>query len=794
MKNFTRFSSFHLSVGIFLLPVLLLMIPGLLVSQTHTLTINSPGSVAGEYQVFVASFGPSTCEAPSISGELALTDDGTGATTGCDAITNDLTGKIAVIDRGDCSFATKALNAEDAGAIAVIICNNVLEDNFPMGGGDLGDQVSIPSYMLRLDDCNLIRTALTTSGGAMADIDANLGEYPEETVVWGDQPGEGDFDGGLNGWVSRSLTCAGAPAGDFDLWRWDPIGSAPNGACGGAEIFSPSKCNGAMIFESDFYDSDGGVCGQDVGVGPCPAGQVGELISPPIDLTGSSASNFNLRFFQVTRQFGSTYWVGWSVDDGVTWDSVEVNTDIATNDFNSDAESIVKVPLPGVTNATDKLRVKFRYEANYYLWVIDDVQIIEQPANDMRVNSNFFAVPQNLITPQSQIEPISFLADVENIGAETQTNVELAVSIEDRTGMVVYDDTLQYGDIPGNTIVENVPFEESYMPSDTGVFFGTYEISADQEDTDPTNNTQQFAYIIGDTIFAKEIGITTGPFTAAAGEWESGEPHGIAFGNYFYVPNGGEFVRSVSFGIGNASELAGTSLSIVLYKWAEDTNEDFAADPDEREFVDFNFYVIQGTEQPNDIITIPFPEPGAPPVMLEDDTPYLLMVQYNPPAESPTQNFFMPFSDFVNYGAMNFVTTEKGMPRFAPALGISGNLDTEPFSMVGFGLDLVPVVRMNIGTDPTTRRPNVQVLKNQFVPFPNPTSDRINVQLGLEETAKTARVRIFDIAGRLMLIQDYENVQRETLSYDLSGWNTGTYIIELSTDKGTGTQRFILAE
>ena len=39
----------------------------------------------------------------------------------------DLTGKIAVIDRGTVTFATKLLNAEKAGAIAAIVIDNVNE-------------------------------------------------------------------------------------------------------------------------------------------------------------------------------------------------------------------------------------------------------------------------------------------------------------------------------------------------------------------------------------------------------------------------------------------------------------------------------------------------------------------------------------------------------------------------------------------------------------------------------------------------------------------------------------------
>jgi minor extracellular serine protease Vpr len=47
---------------------------------------------------------------------------------GCTAISTDLTGKIALIDRGVCTFTTKIRNAENAGAVGVIVANNVAGD------------------------------------------------------------------------------------------------------------------------------------------------------------------------------------------------------------------------------------------------------------------------------------------------------------------------------------------------------------------------------------------------------------------------------------------------------------------------------------------------------------------------------------------------------------------------------------------------------------------------------------------------------------------------------------------
>ncbi|MBK9637106.1 MAG: hypothetical protein IPO63_04550 [Bacteroidetes bacterium] len=68
-------------------------------------------------------------------------------------------GKIAVIDRGVCSFESKVLNAQNAGASGVIIVNNTPGPPFDLGGNNtLG--VTIPAVMISQSDGLLIKNLL----------------------------------------------------------------------------------------------------------------------------------------------------------------------------------------------------------------------------------------------------------------------------------------------------------------------------------------------------------------------------------------------------------------------------------------------------------------------------------------------------------------------------------------------------------------------------------------------------------------------------------------------------------
>jgi len=123
-------------------------------------TVNSPASIAGDSNFVPASFGPAV---GTFSGELVLVADGTiKPREGCNALTNGgaLIGKIAVIVRGNCEFGKKVLNAENAGAVAAIIINNVPGAAIPMGPGNDGGSVTIPSLMISQADGAGILTEL----------------------------------------------------------------------------------------------------------------------------------------------------------------------------------------------------------------------------------------------------------------------------------------------------------------------------------------------------------------------------------------------------------------------------------------------------------------------------------------------------------------------------------------------------------------------------------------------------------------------------------------------------------
>jgi len=131
--------------------------PSFLVAGTPTLTVTSPPSLAREYLVGEAQFGP-PLTSTGVAGTLIAPLDSAGSTEGCSAFGSPLSG-IALLDRGDCTFVAKVLNAQAAGASAVVIVNNMAGSPPPtMGGTD--STVTIPSVQITQADGALLKAAI----------------------------------------------------------------------------------------------------------------------------------------------------------------------------------------------------------------------------------------------------------------------------------------------------------------------------------------------------------------------------------------------------------------------------------------------------------------------------------------------------------------------------------------------------------------------------------------------------------------------------------------------------------
>ena len=135
------------------------------------------GSAAGQYEAAGAAFGPAPTAA-GITGAVVLSNDGVGtATDACDPLVGFPAGSIAVVDRGTCEFGLKALNAQNAGAVGVIVANNAPGIPGTMGAGLVGNQVTIPAVQVSQTDGAIIKSGLPASGTISRNAEFGCGSH-----------------------------------------------------------------------------------------------------------------------------------------------------------------------------------------------------------------------------------------------------------------------------------------------------------------------------------------------------------------------------------------------------------------------------------------------------------------------------------------------------------------------------------------------------------------------------------------------------------------------------------------
>lgn len=155
-------------------------------SSASLLTANFPAEVEGVFTTGTG-FGPVIASVPTTA-EVAYSEPAEG----CTAFTNDLTGKIALITRGTCEFGVKVLNAENAGAIGAIVCNDAPLSDPDRGGtinmapGAVGAQVTIPNVFVSRENCVALRTVLDAGDSLHVTLQATAALFVD-----------GDFDAGI---------------------------------------------------------------------------------------------------------------------------------------------------------------------------------------------------------------------------------------------------------------------------------------------------------------------------------------------------------------------------------------------------------------------------------------------------------------------------------------------------------------------------------------------------------------------------------------------------------------------
>jgi hypothetical protein len=130
--------------------------------------VNKPTSFAGKKSATESDFSKNNkiADVGPITKGVVLYNDNAGGTSheACAAPANPgaIAGKIALIDRGSCDFAVKVKNAQNAGAIGVIVADDV-PGEYPIIMGGTDNTITTPAFMVSFETGDAMKQFLAAS-------------------------------------------------------------------------------------------------------------------------------------------------------------------------------------------------------------------------------------------------------------------------------------------------------------------------------------------------------------------------------------------------------------------------------------------------------------------------------------------------------------------------------------------------------------------------------------------------------------------------------------------------------
>jgi subtilisin family serine protease len=140
-------------------------------------TVNEPGSVAGDYEALEGSSPVQLADVGPITEDVVNADPADG----CTELTNpgDMAGKIALVIRGTCSFTTKYNAAAAAGAVAIIVYNDGTNSGRIDPISMFAPGTTIPGVMIGFNDGD----ALWNAVGVNATLPAEATDSRENRIA-----------------------------------------------------------------------------------------------------------------------------------------------------------------------------------------------------------------------------------------------------------------------------------------------------------------------------------------------------------------------------------------------------------------------------------------------------------------------------------------------------------------------------------------------------------------------------------------------------------------------------------
>ncbi len=536
-------------------------------------------------------------------------------------------------------------------------------------------------------------------------------------------------------------------AGSWGYWN------SNQGASASSAMNSTTASNGFLISDPD--SANHWNYGQ-------PSGTTYEYMesyftTDAIDLSGYP--NVSLEF-QQTFRFNNSLSLRVSIStDSMMWTDYNVQGN-ATNNTQSSDPQYVSLNISSIAGNSSTVYVRIGWEARVYYWMIDDMQIIETPANKLELieanhggwhttpTTQGFAMGYKFYPMNQAIaNPYKFEGVVANLGALPQ-NTKLNVEAFDDIGISVFSSTSNdtiLSTMDTNIFVAN----NTFTPSNTGVFnFYTWSTS-DSTETDTITTSS----IATDSIMGRD-------FNDYQSYWRVGRNcGGMVLGAYYDIYDTDD-LTSISAYVSPISVPGAKIYAVVFEIDAAGGSKIWLTQSDD--------YTIQSVDLDN---WVTFEIPGG--INLLSGTTYMAAI-----------------GGYAH-------------PLDTSAIGVSG--DAWPSTCYiqdngcnigsqGFGdwywISKIPMIRMNFGNVWTTSIEDNSFAKGITV-YPNPTSDKITIDINNSKDKKIT-ISLKNVLGQEVFVRKQSVPINTKEVIDITAFAKGIYCLEVKNSEATFLQKIVV--
>lgn len=540
-------------------------------------------------------------------------------------------------------------------------------------------------------------------------------------------------------------------------------GLSAGGPAAIATIESTTAANGFAMIDSDEYGGEtGGTCVEDSWL----------QTASSIDLSGYS--NVVLEFETWYRRWNYEACYVVVSTDGVTWPELTPDTDISgmNNVWNvfpdlADATSLssnptlIRLNISAAAGNQSQVWIRFHWTGTWgYTWFVDDVKLIEQPANDLVVNSAFISNTNDGNEfgriPASQLgTDFNVGGEFYNFGYLDQSNVEATFDLVNSSATSVLSSSTSFATaaVDQTYNVDEYPSTSSVLP--IGLYEGTFTVTSDAEGSGSGT--------FGNNSYLRNLEVTEGLYSQDGfGNHPAGYQNVGSLGTNSFTDAADGFMMLAYYPVNQ--ELAIEGVEILLSSATVPGGTIIVSLHDTADvFADDVTLVLEQT----DVIDITQADVDA-------GGKTVLFAQ---PYEAQPGGYFASVEMFSNTNANDIrILDDLTVPQ--PSWSTMIYIPNDQVYTNGNAAAIRLLTSDNVGIGESQSLAGVSV-------YPNPTEGLVRVGVA---TAGTYTVDVVNVLG--------EQVSTSTISmstsFDLSQFGTGMYLVRVSNGEASHIERVVV--